>query len=62
MNGRGDTGDGDIVGIIIGLFVSIFLIWAFFQVLSQINIWYALLFLLAGILVIAGAVLSIFKG
>jgi hypothetical protein len=55
MNEEGDKAKGDIVRLI-GLFVSFFLIWVFFQVLSQINILWGVLFLIAGILVIIGTV------
>jgi multisubunit Na+/H+ antiporter MnhE subunit len=55
MKAQGDNAQADIVGTIIGLFISIIIIWAFYQVISQINFWLGILFFITAILVIAGA-------
>ncbi len=57
MKGKGDKAQGDIVGLITGLFVSILLIWVFWQVISQLNSGLGLLFIIVAILMIAGAFL-----
>jgi hypothetical protein len=55
MNGQGDKAQGDVVGLIIGLFVSFLLIWVFWQVISQINFWYGILFIFVAVLMIVSA-------
>jgi NADH:ubiquinone oxidoreductase subunit 6 (subunit J) len=55
------NGQGNLIGTIMGLFVSILLIWVFWQVISQLNIWLAVLFLITAILIIASTGLSILR-
>jgi hypothetical protein len=45
------------IGTIIGLGVSILLIWVFWQIISQLNFWLGLLFIIVAFLMIFGAAL-----